>query len=317
MQARERREAALFHASSAAACLGWWIWMGGAPHVRARFLGERVAAETPFLLLVPDLLALVCGGAWLAIAILRARPAARALAWVHFGAAGYAWTLSAAWAVEDATAYWGFAGMSALISIAFVVALRLSGVSILWGPFRFRIAGAAEPAAIRRASRRQTTRMWLVFFGAIPVSLALAERALGWSVHWLEAPLRLPAALLLFALGGGLGTWAAREMVAAGRGTPLPSTCARELVVSGPYRWIRNPMAVGSMVQGLAVALAIGSPIVLIYALAGIAAWELLVRHEEEAWLAGAFGAEFERYAARVSCWWPRGTRAGRSSVVP
>lgn len=305
MEARERREAALFHALSALLCLGWWLWMVRAPHVRASFLGERVAAQSPFLLLVPDLLALVGGGAWLSIAILRARPEARALAWVHFGAAGYAWALGAVWAVGDPTAYWGFVGMSALVAIAFVIALRLSGASLLWGPFRFRPAGAADPAAIRRASARQTAVMWLVFFGAVPAALALAERALGWSEHWLASPLRLPPAVLIFVLGGTLATRAAREMVDAGRGTPLPSTCARELVVSGPYRWIRNPMATGSLGQGLAVALAIGSPVVSVYALAGIAAWELLVRREEEVWLQATFGAAYAEYRARVRCWCP------------
>jgi protein-S-isoprenylcysteine O-methyltransferase Ste14 len=305
MEARERREAALFHAAAALACLGWWLWMWRAPQVRASFLGARVAEQAPFLLLVPDLLALVGGGAWLSVAILRTRPEARALAWVHFGAAGYAWALSAVWAARDARAYWGFAGMSALVALSCIVALRLSGVSLLWGPFRFRSASAREPSEIRRAGRRQTALMWSVFFGAIPALLALAERALGWSVHWIDSPVRWLPAALFFVLGGALATWAGREMADAGRGTPLPSTCARELVVSGPYRWIRNPMAAGSLTQGLAVAVAIGSPVVLVYALAGIAAWELLVRHEEEAWLRGRFTDAYERYAARVPCWWP------------
>jgi protein-S-isoprenylcysteine O-methyltransferase Ste14 len=56
----------------------------------------------------------------------------------------------------------------------------------------------------------------------------------------------------------------------------------------------------------LAVGLLIGSPVVMLYALAGIAAWEVLVRHEEEAYLRQTFGQAHAEYSARVACWLPR-----------
>ena len=41
-------------------------------------------------------------------------------------------------------------------------------------------------------------------------------------------------------------------MAVTGRGTPLPFDAARDLVVSGPYRLVRNPMVVAGLTQSLA-----------------------------------------------------------------
>jgi protein-S-isoprenylcysteine O-methyltransferase Ste14 len=306
MEQRERREAVWFHAAGAIACAAWWVWIARVPEVRAHFLGARLASDMPFLLLGPDLLALVFGGAWLAVAFALDRPETRALAWTHFGAAGYAWALSAACALDDARAYPGLVAMGALVAVSFVFALSASGASLLWGPFRFRPWDPGVTAGLRRASRRQTAVMWLVFFGAVPAALVWVERSAGWDAHWSDHPLRHMVGPALFVAGGALATRAAREMVRVGKGTPLPASCASELVCSGPYRWIRNPMATGSLAQGIGVALWIGSPLVLVYALAGIAAWEVLVRSEEETWLLATFGDAYARYRERVPCWCPR-----------
>jgi protein-S-isoprenylcysteine O-methyltransferase Ste14 len=306
MSHRERVETALFHALTSLATLAWWLWIRQVPGIRPSFFGRCFDADWPYVLVFPDMVALVGGGAWVAYGIARGRPETPLLAWVHFGAAGYAWALSAVLAVCDPTAYWGFVGMSALVAPAFIVALRLSNVSILRGPFRFRTAPLLDERARHRANWRQTAAMWGLWLGIVPAALALAEHGIGWSVHWIEHPGRYVPGVLLFCAGGALATWAGNAMVRFGQGTALPSTCARELVVSGPYRWIRNPMAAGSLTQGLAVGLLIGSPAVMLYALAGIAAWEVLVRHEEEAYLRRTFGQAHAEYSARVPCWLPR-----------
>jgi protein-S-isoprenylcysteine O-methyltransferase Ste14 len=94
-------------------------------------------------------------------------------------------------------------------------------------------------------------------------------------------------------------------MVTHGRGTPLPSVTARRLVTSGPYSFVRNPMAVAGILQGLAVGLILGSWLVVAYALTGSIVWNTLARPYEEADLRERFGEEFEAYRRRVRCWIP------------
>jgi protein-S-isoprenylcysteine O-methyltransferase Ste14 len=110
---------------------------------------------------------------------------------------------------------------------------------------------------------------------------------------------------ILFVLGGLLGLTSGLVMAVNGRGTPLPTDCARELVVVGPYRCIRNPMAVAGLTQGVAVGVFLGSPAVIAYALLGGPVWDLFVRPWEEADLERRFGGRYRRYRAAVRCWLP------------
>ena len=94
-------------------------------------------------------------------------------------------------------------------------------------------------------------------------------------------------------------------MATVGEGTPLPTATAPKLVVSGPYRFVRNPMALAGILQGVAVGWWLGSYVVLAYALAGAALWHLCVRPIEEADLRRRFGSDYERYQSCVRLWIP------------
>ena len=80
----------------------------------------------------------------------------------------------------------------------------------------------------------------------------------------------------------------------------------RRLVISGPYRVVRNPMAIAGITQGVAVGLMLGSWLVVVYTLCGSLVWNWVIRPFEEDDLAYRFGAEFEAYRSRVGCWIPR-----------
>ena len=95
-------------------------------------------------------------------------------------------------------------------------------------------------------------------------------------------------------------------MAVVGRGTPLPTDCPRHLVVAGPYRWVRNPMAVAGLTQGLAVGLGLGSWWMPVAVLAGGLLWNYAVRPVEEEHLEQLFGDQYREYRAQVNCWWPR-----------
>lgn len=96
------------------------------------------------------------------------------------------------------------------------------------------------------------------------------------------------------------------ELTSYGAGTPFPYDKTRELVVSGAYGWIRNPMAVTGLLQGICVGLMLGSPLVLVYVICGAAIWQFLVRPVEEQMMEEQFGASYVAYKAEVNCWLPR-----------
>ena len=95
-------------------------------------------------------------------------------------------------------------------------------------------------------------------------------------------------------------------MAVAGRGTPLPVAMPSRLVIAGPYRFVRNPMAMAGIVQGIAIGILLSSWVVIAYAVIGSVIWNLAVRPHEEADLDQRFGADFRRYRDAVRCWIPR-----------
>jgi protein-S-isoprenylcysteine O-methyltransferase Ste14 len=72
-----------------------------------------------------------------------------------------------------------------------------------------------------------------------------------------------------------------------------------ELVVDGPYRWVRHPIYTGILVALAGTALALGEwRGVLALAIAAAALWRKLGL--EEALMRGQFGDAYARYAERV-----------------
>ncbi|GAA2003340.1 isoprenylcysteine carboxylmethyltransferase family protein [Brevibacterium samyangense] len=141
--------------------------------------------------------------------------------------------------------------------------------------------------------------------------VSLAGAAIVWIEHRWQLHLELPSGvqiggLVLLIAASALGTWSAVTMTTRGEGTPLPSALPRRLVAAGPYRLVRNPMAVAGIAQAVAVGLLVGSWLVVAYGLVGSLMWNFLVRPHEEADLAARFGEEFEEYRRTVGIWVPR-----------
>jgi len=91
-----------------------------------------------------------------------------------------------------------------------------------------------------------------------------------------------------------------------GIGTPAPVFPTKHLVVTGFYRYVRNPMyvAVTSMILGQA--LLFGDVRVLGYAaFIWLAAFLFVVAYEEPT-MRRSFGAEYERFCAHIPRWIPR-----------
>ena len=138
-----------------------------------------------------------------------------------------------------------------------------------------------------------------VVAGLIPAWLTGWEMGPGW------LPLRVAGVLMIVA-GTGALVHAFARFVVDGMGTPAPVAPTERLVLSGLYRYVRNPMylAVGATIVGQAALLA--QPGLLLYAAAFFAAVAAFVHGYEQPTLAARFGAQYDAYREAVPAWWPR-----------
>ena len=139
---------------------------------------------------------------------------------------------------------------------------------------------------------------------AIPLLLVAPGALRGTFDAWGALPLGLGLVLLL---------WCVREFYVAGRGTLAPWTPPRELVVTGLYRFSRNPMYVAVTLVLCGWALGYHSRPLLVYAVAVVVMFHLRVVLNEEPFLARTHGEKWTRYKAAVPRWFgPRSTLSRR-----
>lgn len=280
----------------------WWMGVFTLAPVRSATLGEL-----PVLLLAATDIPLFVIGSTLS---------ALGLRWAVRVTTGWTVCVAAAMAVYatwTTQAGWGALLMAAAAagSITAGIVITMGRAPVEWivtGPFAFRTASRHGRGALLARTGTQTLFFWGLFLVVLPLVIAALE------ARWM---LRMPVpgwiawvGAALLAAATALGVWSAVSMTVRGEGTPLPSQMPRRLVISGPYRLVRNPMAVAGIAQGVAVGLILGSWLVVLYALAGSLFWNAVVRPLEEADLAERFGAEFEEYRGRVACWVPTLRRA-------
>jgi protein-S-isoprenylcysteine O-methyltransferase Ste14 len=91
-----------------------------------------------------------------------------------------------------------------------------------------------------------------------------------------------------------------------GIGTPAPIFPTQHLVVSGLYRYVRNPMYVGVIAAILGQALMFMSQTLAIYGAIVWLAFHLFVLAYEEPTLRETFGAEYDEFRKHVPRWIPR-----------
>jgi protein-S-isoprenylcysteine O-methyltransferase Ste14 len=91
-----------------------------------------------------------------------------------------------------------------------------------------------------------------------------------------------------------------------GIGTPSPMAPPRELVVTGAYRYVRNPMYVATAAVIVGEGLLLRQPVLLVAAVVYCAALALLGRRFEEPLLRSRFGPAYDAYRAAVPGWLPR-----------
>jgi protein-S-isoprenylcysteine O-methyltransferase Ste14 len=91
-----------------------------------------------------------------------------------------------------------------------------------------------------------------------------------------------------------------------GLGTPAPVFPTRHLVVSGFYRYVRNPMYLGVVATVLGEAFLLGDTQLFTYAALIWLGFFLFVMLYEEPVLRAKFGEEYEVFCRNVPRWLPR-----------
>jgi protein-S-isoprenylcysteine O-methyltransferase Ste14 len=143
---------------------------------------------------------------------------------------------------------------------------------------------------------------WFIFLIALPIGISVIEVQL--------AIQRFPGypviASILLGLFSLLGIWAALTLAVAGRGTPVPMDEARRLVTTGPYAYVRNPLAISALGQGTAIVLALGSYPVMAYVFAAGLWVYYYSRPREERHLKERYGSRWMEYQRQVRAFRPR-----------
>jgi len=114
------------------------------------------------------------------------------------------------------------------------------------------------------------------------------------------------AGMFLGAAGAALAGTCISVFVFVGKGTPAPFDPPRRLVVTGPYRFVRNPMYIGAGLALTGAALFYQSFALLGYIGALFLITHLFVTAYEEPTLRRIFGKNYRAYCGRTGRWWPR-----------
>ena len=112
--------------------------------------------------------------------------------------------------------------------------------------------------------------------------------------------------ILLIIYGGGVLLDSFARFAIQGLGTPAPVMPTKHLVVTGLYRYVRNPMYVGVFCAIVGQALLFGNFKVLVYGVCMFIVAACFVLLYEEPTLRRTFGAEYDEFCDNVPRWIPR-----------
>ncbi len=94
-------------------------------------------------------------------------------------------------------------------------------------------------------------------------------------------------------------------MVRRGGGTPAHRDPPKQLVITGLYHHVRNPIYLGALLALIGHIAWSGSLLVIAYFLCYVIAFDILIVFFEEPVLKKMFGTEYEEYCRKVPRWIP------------
>lgn len=124
------------------------------------------------------------------------------------------------------------------------------------------------------------------------------------------------AGTAVIAAGAVLYLWCIWNFAVVGQGTPGPWDAPRQVVATGPFRWVRNPLYLAALLVVLGQAWLFWSLTLLIYAAAMAVTFHLFVLGYEEPTLRGRFG-NYPEYQRAVPRWIPRPPRQPDAAAGP
>lgn len=264
----------------------WWVGLASSPTFFAAFQFDEISTTAFWAFFGPDII-LIAG-----LSTVRAYHENITIEYVVLGAFGYAALYCCNASVLTASGYLPtglmFAGLLYNLFLCFNQSLfRSSSTSLTWNVLKTLV---------------QIVCIWIIALVVIPYVILDA-----FDVAFLPE-LGIPAwiGIFLFICCSLLGLTSSYFMVRDGGGTPLPLDQTNHLVISGPYHYVRNPMAIAGIGQGVAIAIVFQSLPILIYAVLGASVWHLVVRPIEEHNMIERFGDSYLDYRKSVSCWLPK-----------
>jgi protein-S-isoprenylcysteine O-methyltransferase Ste14 len=149
-----------------------------------------------------------------------------------------------------------------------------------------------------------------LFFAVAPTSVA--GLVPWWITHWafrppffgLEATRAVGILLIVASLPVLVDSFV--RFALQGVGTPAPIAPTQNLVVTGLYRYVRNPIYVALVAIILGQAALFGDQRLLLYGVLAWLAFHVFVLGFEEPVLVQNFGTEYEDFRANVPRWIPR-----------
>ncbi len=117
-----------------------------------------------------------------------------------------------------------------------------------------------------------------------------------------------PLGWIVVAIGAAIGLPCVWEFAWRGLGTPAPFDPPRRLVITGPYRFVRNPMYLGMGTALIGEALVYPNITWLLLTLV-VVLWgvvTLFIMGYEEPTLRRMFGEDYKNYCRNVHRWIPR-----------
>jgi protein-S-isoprenylcysteine O-methyltransferase Ste14 len=246
-----------------------------------------------------DLMLIIVGSLFSAAAIVTNKPWASIVIWTLAAATWYPtlYCLGVSFMTDQAWIASALMTSMAGITLTMATIYGHSGQT----PSMFRSVAMTKRTAAGWTAV-QILIFWCTFLWILPKGIFELEQILTVTKFTRFTPSH-QVAPILFALASVLGITAAHAMNCTGKGTPLPTANAPNLVVTGPYRYVRNPMALAGILQGLCTGWFLGSYVVLVYAILGALTWHIFVRPTEEHELTKRFGDEYIQYKSKVPLW--------------
>lgn len=295
------RFAGFYFLLQAMAVSAWWAWLLMVPDARGLFVPAGADELDLMAFLLPDGAVLVSTSLIAAGLFLLRSPWAVPMGWLCSGAVLYATIYCLSWALLRES---GWLNVLLMLPATLLSCLAAVDGSASVVPL-FRSAASGTPRRHVAATLAQIVMFWSLFLLVVPQLLSALDDQLA-VIPRFSLPAQGFVAGTLFTVCSLLGLACGLTMSRRGAGTPLPFDATNRLVYQGPYAYIRNPMVIAGLGQGLAVALWLGSWIVVAYVVLGGLIWQCIVRPAEERDLHEKFAVEYAQYQRSVHCWVPR-----------